>query len=225
MLTFFITASGTETGKTFVACGLTRAFRDAGREVAVLKPVMSGAPPEDFEASDAGRLLEAAGRAVTPESVAAIAPWRFAEPISPDMAADRTGNEIDFAALLQFCRDARNTAPDILIVEGVGGVMAPITSRHTVLDWITALGHPVLLVAGTYLGAISHALTAFHDLRSRSVTVKALVLSESLLTPVPPAETRATLARHLPGTTITTIRRGPGATDDLASLAASILGG
>ena len=222
MLTLFVTASGTDIGKTFVACGLTRAFRSAGRGVAVLKPVMSGFDPDDLASSDAGRLIAATGAAVTPESVDAIAPWRFAEPISPDMAAARSGRAIDFDALLQFCREARGRAPDILLIEGVGGVMAPVGPRRTVLDWADALGHPVLLVVGTYLGAISHALTAAAVVRDRAIPIASVVLSESVDNPVPPAETGAALARHLPGAVIATVRRGAGAAADLASLAASL---
>ncbi len=225
MLTWFVTGSGTEIGKTFVTCGLARAFREAGRGVGVLKPIMSGADPADLGASDAALLLDAAGTSMTPESVAAIAPWRFQAPISPDMAAARTGADIDFAALLQFCRDAHRAAPDVLLIEGVGGVMAPIGPRLTVLDWTASLAYPAILVSGTHLGAISHALTASLALRSRGVPIAALVLSESAVNPVPPAETRAVLSRHLPGTFIALVRRGPGAASDLASLAASLGGG
>ena len=223
MLTFLVTASGTDIGKTFVTAGLVRALRAAGREVAAVKPVMSGFDPQALETSDAGRLLAAAGAAVTPDSVAAIAPWRFTAPISPDMAAARAGTAIDFATLLQFCRRARAAAPDILLVEAVGGVMAPVDPHRTVLDWAEALAWPAILVVGTHLGAISHALTAHLALRSRGVAVARLTLSESDTNPVPPAETAATLRRHLPGTPLSLIRRGPGATDDLASLAAALL--
>ena len=223
MLTFFVTASGTDIGKTFVAAGLARAFRDRGRRVAALKPVMSGVDPQALETSDAGILLAALGTLVTPNSVAAIAPWRFPERISPDMGAVRAGTEIDFAALLQFCRQARVASPDILLIEAVGGVMAPIGPHRTVLDWAEALGQPAILVAGTHLGAISHALTAHLALRSRNIAVAHLALSESATNPVPPAETAATLARHLPGTPVSLVRHGAGAADDLASLAASLL--
>jgi dethiobiotin synthetase len=222
MLTLFVTASGTELGKTFVTAGLARAFRAAGRDVAVLKPIMSGADPADLPATDAGRLLAAIGRPVTRESVAAIAPWTFPEPISPDMAAALAGTPIDFATLLQFCRKARADAPDILLIEGVGGVMAPITGTRTVLDWAHALGHPALLVAATHLGAISHALTAHLALATRAIPVAGLVLSESADNPVPPAQTADTLARHLPATPVTLVRRGIGADIGLSSLAASL---
>jgi dethiobiotin synthetase len=140
------------------------------------------------------------------------------------MAAARAGTEIDFKALLQFCRQARAGAADVLLIEGVGGVMAPIGPERTVLDWADALGQPAILVGGTHLGAISHVLTAHLALRSRNVVVADVVLSESADNPVPPVETAETVRRHLPGTPIALVRRGGGAANDFQLLAASLLG-
>jgi dethiobiotin synthetase len=68
---------------------------------------------------------------------------------------------------------------DIVLIEGVGGVMVPLNDRRTVLDWIEALGIPVLLVIGTYLGSISHTLTALTALRQRQIPIRALIINES----------------------------------------------
>lgn len=206
-LPLFVTAAGTEIGKTHVAAGLARAFRDAGRAVGVLKPLMSGYDPGALAASDAGILLAAAGIVPSSDAVAAIAPWRFAAPLSPEMAAAREGRRIDFAELLQFCRGAVATVPDVLLIEGAGGAMAPVGHDHLVRDLIQALEIPAILVGGTYLGAISHALAAHAALTMSGIEVAVLVLSESSVSPVPPAEIRDTIARHLPGTAVTLVRR------------------
>ena len=95
----FVTATGTGIGKTHVACGLLRAQGGAG-----LKPVLSGFDPASAADSDAGRLLAAMGRPITPETIAAISPWRFAAPLSPDMAAAREGRAVPFEALIAACR-------------------------------------------------------------------------------------------------------------------------
>jgi dethiobiotin synthetase len=87
-----------------------------------------------------------------------ISPWRFREALSPDMAVAREGRRIDFDAVLAFSRDW--PAAGTLLVEGVGGVMAALDERHTVLDWVPSPGWPVLVFGGTYLGAISHTLTS-----------------------------------------------------------------
>ena len=220
---FFVTGAGTEIGKTVVAAGLLRAWRARGRAVAVAKPIMSGFDPADLAGSDAGLLLAAAGIAPTADAVARISPWRFALPLSPDMAAAREGRPIDFTALLQFCRDAVAAAPDLLLVEGAGGAMAPVGVEHTGLDLMRALQFPAILVGGTYLGAISHALTAHAALRSAGVTVGAMVLSESETSPVPPDEIAATVRRHLRGTPVATVGRGAAAGGDLERLAAMLL--
>jgi dethiobiotin synthetase len=177
--TLFITATGTDIGKTFVTAGLIHALRRQGRTIDALKPVLSGYDPAQLAASDAGQLLAAMGRPLTDAEAAQISPWRFSAPLSPDMAAAREGRAIDFDQLIAFCRRRVAETADVLLVEGVGGVMVPLDDRHTVLDWMAALDAPVLLVAGSYLGTISHTLTAFEMLRSRGPLVAAVIVSET----------------------------------------------
>ena len=191
----FVTATGTEVGKTFVTALLLRQLRAAGRTAAAIKPVMSGFDPADAGTSDAGRLLTAMGEPITPDAVARISPWRFAAPLSPDMAAARERRDISFDALLAFCREAERLMRGPLIVEGVGGAMVPLGETHSVMDWMVALGAPALVVAGTYLGTISHCLTTLEAMRARGIRVAGLVLSESVESPVAVAETAAVLAR------------------------------
>jgi dethiobiotin synthetase len=119
MSALFVTATGTELGKTFVTCGLARHLRARGGSVDALKPVASGFDIDHPEGSDSAALLAALGRAVTPETIADISPWRFAAPLSPDMAAGREGRAIDFAAMVSFCRD-RIARSDRLLIEGIG---------------------------------------------------------------------------------------------------------
>jgi len=92
MSAIFITATGTDIGKTFVAAGLIRHWRAAGRTVEALKPVVTGFDPAAAAASDPGVLLTALGRPVTPAEIDSLAPWRFTAPLSPDMAARRSIN-------------------------------------------------------------------------------------------------------------------------------------
>lgn len=188
----FVTATGTEVGKTFVTALLVRQLRAAGRAPLAIKPVMSGYAADAAAQSDAGRLLAAMERPLTPDAVAEISPWRFAAPLSPDMAAAREGRTIDFDALVGFCR-AQAGAP--LLVEGVGGAMVPLDARRTVMDWMAALDAPALVVAGSYLGTISHSLTTLAAMHARGVRVAGLVISESAESPVPAEETAETLAR------------------------------
>jgi dethiobiotin synthetase len=192
---YFITATGTDIGKTFVARGLIRALRAGDRAVAALKPVMSGFDPAEAADSDSGLLLAALGRPVTPKTIAEISPWRFAAPLAPDMAAARERRTLDMRELIRFCHAAIAAEPGVLLIEGAGGLMSPVSTDHIMLDWIVALGLPVILVAGSYLGTISHTLSALDVLARRGLEVVAVVISETAGSPVRLDETCDSLAR------------------------------
>jgi len=188
----FVTGTGTDVGKTFLGAALIRHWRAAGHAVAAFKPVASGFEPATAPASDPGVLLAALGRAIT--DIDTMSPWRFAAPLSPDMAAAREGRTLDFDAIVEFSRRAATSA-DRVLIEGVGGIMVPLDERHTVLDWMSALRLPVLLVAGSYLGTISHTLTALRVLAQRNLAVAAVAVSESAAPGAPLDETVTTIAR------------------------------
>ena len=216
----FITGTGTDVGKTFVAAGLVRGLHEAGKPVWALKPVVSGFDMTQARASDPGVLLEAMGHSVSSDCIARISHWRFAAPLSPDMASARERKEIDFDALVAFCRDEIESRRGTLIIEGVGGVMVPLDARHTVLDWMAALGIPAILVAGSYLGTISHTLTAADAMARAGVKIAAMVVNDSGNGAVPMQDIVATLGRFAPGLPIATIPRGAGAANfaELASV-------
>lgn len=194
MTAVFITSTGTDIGKTFIVCGLIQHLRDRGRTVDALKPVVSGFLPREAETSDVGLLLSALGRPATMAEIERISPWRFIAPLSPDIAAQREGRRIDFGSLVDFSKSAIEGATDVLLIEGIGGVMVPLDECHTVLDWMAALARPIVLVAGNYLGTISHTLTALEVLASRDLEVLSVVLSEREHT-VPLADNVHAIAR------------------------------
>jgi dethiobiotin synthetase len=197
MTSYFVTATGTDIGKTYVTSGIIRAGRAIKREFAAIKPVLSGYDTDTAPHSDPATLLEAMGRAVNPRNIATISPWRFAAPMSPDMAAARESRRIVFNDLVTFCQAAIAAAPGTLLIEGVGGVAVPLNEDHLVADWISALQIPVILVAGSYLGTISHTVTAGAFLAAQGIRVAAVVLNESPNSPVLPEETAATLERFV----------------------------
>ncbi|MFN3350752.1 dethiobiotin synthase [Pseudorhodoplanes sp.] len=212
MASLFITASGTDVGKTFVGAGLIRYLRAKGEEIDAIKPIISGFDPDRAGDSDSGMLLRALGLPLTEEEIEDISPWRFSLPLSPDMAARHEGKEIDFDLLVSFCETALDEADGSLLIEGVGGVMVPIDQTNTVLDWITELQLPVLLVAGSYLGSISHTLTAAEVLDQEECDLRAIVVSESEGSHVPLYETVATISRFLPAVEVIALPRlEPGA--------------
>ena len=203
----FITGTGTDIGKTWLACALLRHWRAEGRQAAAFKPVLSGFDPQSPQASDAGQLLAALGREVNAAEIDAIAPWRFAAPLSPDMAAALEGRRVDFDQLIEFTRGAVAAPQRPLLVEGVGGVMAPLDETHTVRDWIAASGLPCILVAGSYLGSLSHTLTALEALAKVGAGVTAVVVNETSGSAVALDATLNALSRHAAGVPLVAISR------------------
>jgi dethiobiotin synthetase len=179
MTALFVTATGTDIGKTFVTAGLIRHIRAAGRTVAAIKPVVSGFDPDDWQGSDPALLLAALGRPLTLEEVEGVSPWRFKAPLSPHTAAQREGRAIAFQELVEFCRRAMAARRGVLLVEGIGGVMVPLDDRHSVLDLMSMLRIPIILVAGSYVGTLSHTLTALEVVARRNLDIAAVVVSES----------------------------------------------
>jgi dethiobiotin synthetase len=214
----FITATGTDLGKTWLTAGVAGVCAARGIAVRALKPVMSGYDEAQPQTSDAGVLLENLGDSVTAAEVARISPWRFAAPLSPDRAAALEGKAIDFAALVDWCRgeiERPMNDSGLLLIEGIGGVMVPLDARHTVREWLAALGIPVVLVAGTYLGALSHTLTALAALREAGVAPAVVVLNESAGSTASLEDGAASLGPHLGGIPLIIVRR-----DDAAGLEA-----
>lgn len=181
MKSLFVAGTGTDIGKTHVSCALIRAVRLWGLSVDAFKPVVSGFDPADPDVSDPGRLALALDE---PPALTRISPRRYRAPLAPNLAAALEGETLNLADLVADCRERLARADrDLLLIEGAGGVMSPLTDAATNLDLMVALNLPVLLVAGSYLGTVSHVLTALEVIRSRGLSVAAIVMSESLAAP------------------------------------------
>jgi dethiobiotin synthetase len=219
----FVTGAGTEIGKTYVTCALARQLRAAGRAVRALKPVATGmAGPDDpaFQHSDTAQLLAAQGLPCDETTIAACTPWRFAAPLSPDMAAAAEDHRLKLAEIMTWALGAiqQASADTVVLIEGVGGVMSPIASDGLNIDLIAALACPAILVSGSYLGAINHTLTALAAMRARAVDVRGLVVNETFGSAIDFAATVASLARFSPDVALITLRRGEATIGSLRDL-------
>lgn len=190
MTPYFITATGTGIGKTLVTCSLAYQCLRQGTSVRTLKPLISG---WEEETSDTANLLRSQALPVTKATIEATSPWRFHAPLSPDMAALREGKTVDFSEVVHFCQQP--ATEDILLIEGAGGLMTPLNSTHTMLDLIAALQATPILVTGSYLGSLSHTLTALAALEARKLHAHALIVSESNTNEVPFTETLSSLSQ------------------------------
>lgn len=167
----FVTGTGTEVGKTHVACAIARTLADEGRRVAVFKPAVTGLEA-DGEA-DHELLRRAAGSA---QSDAEIAPYRYEPPMSPHLAAELAGERIEPERLLAAARAAAEGA-DALVAEGVGGLLVPLAGRYLVRDLAVDLALPVVVAAPPGLGTINHTLLAVEAARAAGLEVAAVVLT------------------------------------------------
>jgi len=213
----FVTATGTDVGKTYVTCALIRALRARSAAVTALKPVISGFEMIGAATSDTGQILNALGRRCDAASIAAISPWRYAAPLSVDMAATRENRPLPFDLVVEFCAEEIKRKSQACLIEGVGGLMSPLDHQCTNLDWIAALRVPVLVVIGSYLGTISHTLTALAALDRIDTGALAIVISESERSPVSLDELTTALKRFTP-VPIVGIGRGQTAPPELVDL-------
>ena len=152
----FIAGTDTNVGKTYVAAMIARQLVAEGRRVGVYKPVASGCRWEGNEllSDDAVSLWEAAGK---PGELTRVCPQRFEAPISPNLAARAEDREVD-AALLRDGLDYWLEQSEVVIIEGAGGLMSPVTEEEFVADLAHDFGIPLIVVARNALGVINQTL-------------------------------------------------------------------
>lgn len=204
-----IAGAHTDVGKTYVACALIRAAVAQGRRVGVLKPVVSGFDPDDWGESDPGRLLRALGLAPTESLLDAVSPLRFRAPLSPPMAARAEGRSLAYAQVIEACRPfLADTQADLKIFEGAGGIMSPIAEDGLCAHLHAEAGLPAVLVGGSYLGSISHTLTAIAALEGFGVPIHAVVISQSADPDAPDFDQTVEAVGRFAGRPVVAARRG-----------------
>src|SRR5271165_1934481 len=153
----FVTATDTNVGKTVLSASLVAAIAAHGRGVRAFKPMLTGLeePPAGVGQEDSrpDHEILAAAAGMSPEEVA---PFRFAAAVSPHLAAALEGTSIDPSRLLAAAR--AGGGQQISIVEGVGGLLVPLSEDYTVRDLAADLGLPLLIASRPGLGTINHTL-------------------------------------------------------------------
>ncbi len=165
----FITATDTEVGKTIITCALAVALKEKGMDVGVMKPVSSGGVPGE----DALALKKYSG---VDDPIETINPCAFQRPLAPLVAAEKEGRTVTRAAIMK-AREVLEKRHDLLLVEGVGGLLVPLAPEHTVLDMMSSFGYPVLLISRAGLGAVNHTLMSLELLRAKGLEVLGVVMN------------------------------------------------
>jgi dethiobiotin synthetase len=172
----FVTGTDTGVGKTWVTAAVARLLGERGRAVRVAKPVATGAAwVQGRWLSDDTRLLaEAAGET----DLEAVTPWAFATPAAPPVAARLAGTTLTLGVLAGAVRRRASPGAGVL-VEGVGGLLCPLTEREVVADLAAGLGLPLVVVARRSLGTLNHTLLTLEAARARGLAVRGVVVSET----------------------------------------------
>jgi dethiobiotin synthetase len=181
-----IIGTDTEVGKTVVAGAIAQWFRRRGRRVAVCKPAATGCVRrrEGLVSEDAEFLAHCAD-AMHPLDM--ICPQRYAEPLAPAVAAERARQPLDWEEI-QRAIGLMSRDSDVMIIEGVGGLMVPMDAKHSLLDMAKWLGVPAVVVARPGLGTINHTLLTVQALRQAEVKVAGVVINRYTADRAPVAE-------------------------------------
>lgn len=173
----FITGTDTGVGKTFVAAGLIKAIRGKGINVCPMKPVETGCRKRDGELlpADAVKLLKASG---LKESLDAVNPYRFRQPLAPAAAAENEGVVIKRSKIISAC-ERLSKSYDFIVIEGAGGIMTPVYKKYLCLDLIKKIGLPLIIVSRPGLGTINHTLLTIEAARSRGVNLHGVIINHA----------------------------------------------
>lgn len=170
---WFVTGTDTGVGKTVAGCAIVRGLRAAGIDVGVMKPAETGVGSEG--PLDAQALRAAAG---VEDPLDEICPFQFALPAAPNVAAAAEGREVDLAAL-EAGFEKLAARHEVMLVEGAGGLLVPVTDGFDMGELAVRLGLDVMVIARMALGTINHTLLTLRELERRGVPVAGVVLSES----------------------------------------------
>ena len=171
MRSLLITGTNGGVGKTWVGCALARALAAAGRRVVAIKPVETGCSEKARDAEDGARLAAATGQRAP---LAAL--HRFSVPTAPVLAAEAEGVAIDLDALLLDIEEL-SAGAEVLLLEGAGGLLSPITWEWSVVELARSFGATALLVGRDRHDVINHALLTLSALELAGIAVTGVVLT------------------------------------------------
>ncbi len=167
----FVSGIHTDAGKSYATGWLARRLMDEGKRVATLKFIQTGNVGRSEDIDVHRRLMQTE----LPEDAQGItAPQIFSYPCSPQLAAEIDGRPIDFEAI-DSAIDRLSRTYDVVLVEGAGGLMVPLSDDFWTIDYIASRGLPVALVTNGTLGSINHTLLSFESLERRAIPLHSVI--------------------------------------------------
>jgi dethiobiotin synthetase len=171
---FFITGTDTGVGKTVVTACLATLFKT--QNVGVMKPIETGVDPKCSSAanSDTKFLMEVSG---TTDAEEEVCPHRLKTPASPYQATQIDGTSIQPATILDKFKILQSRH-NMMLVEGIGGLLVPITARYNVADLAREIGLPLIIVSRIRVGTLNHTLLTINAARQYGLKIKGIILNK-----------------------------------------------
>lgn len=175
MQSIFITGTDTGIGKTIVAAGISANIRNRGIDVGVMKPIATGCRRigKKLVSHDA-KVLMASAKVNDPYEI--VNPIAFAHPLSPNIASKLSRKKINLNKIFKAYTELHKRH-EIIIVEGIGGIMVPITDKYFVVDLIKKLQLPIIVVSRPTLGTLNHTLLTVEIARHYNIEIKGIVVN------------------------------------------------
>ena len=174
MKPLFITATDTDIGKTYVCAGLARSLKKLGVDVGIMKPFACGTKQKTgFSSNDLTLLSEAA---IINDTEELLNPFFFPIPASPYTAAKNLGVKIDIKHVLE-CFNKLDKIHDVMLVEGIGGIMTPILNDYTIINLIKDLQANTIIVTSSRVGTVNHTILTCNICKNMNIPVKGLIIN------------------------------------------------
>jgi len=197
MKPLFVTATDTDIGKTYVCAGLAYALKKSGIDVGIMKPFACGVKQKiGFSSNDLTILTNAA---MVDDAEDIINPFFFPIPASPYTAAKNLGVKIDVEHVME-CFRKLDEIHDIVLVEGIGGIMTPILKDYAIIDLIKDLMANTIIVTSSKIGTVNHTVLTCNMCKNMSIPIKGLIINnfDSTGYPIPELERDLSTLTDLP---------------------------
>ena len=197
MKPLFVTATDTDIGKTYVCAGLAYALKKSGIDVGIMKPFACGVKQKiGFSSNDLTILTNAA---MVDDVEDIINPFFFPIPASPYTAAKNLGVKIDVEHVME-CFRKLDEIHDIVLVEGIGGIMTPILKDYAIIDLIKDLMANTIIVTSSKIGTVNHTVLTCNMCKNMNIPIKGLIINnfDSTGYPIPELERDLSALTDLP---------------------------
>ena len=177
MNSFFVTGTDTDVGKTCVSAAIAKHLRDNGVDVGVMKPFASGyKATADSVSGDVEILMKYSG---AKDPIDLVNPYYFEIPTSPYDACKQLNLEIDISRVIDSYKQLVSIH-DVVIVEGIGGIMTPISKNYFVSDLISDLQMNTIVVTGSKVGAVNHLMLTYQHVKEKNLCLNGFVINQNV---------------------------------------------